>query len=196
MRILVIGGTRFMGPHIIRNLCAAGHKVSVFHRGHTRAELPLGLKEILGNRDRLPEYTSDFQRLSPEIIVEARTACARPNGDLHRHSQACRRCQQHRSDSEPAKTALLRRVPLGSNSETAAAALSKEGLECNTISRPSDENTRTSRGLENVEMNGARLNCQLLTPAGVGYTLWIIDLWFDEGHRLPGVKVAIWNIFL
>jgi nucleoside-diphosphate-sugar epimerase len=37
MRILVIGGTRFMGPHIIGSLCAAGHEVSVFHRGQTRA---------------------------------------------------------------------------------------------------------------------------------------------------------------
>src|SRR5262249_18343265 len=100
------------------------------------------------------------------------------------------------NDSEPAKTALLQRVPLGIDSESAAAALSKEGLECNTIRRPSDENTRKLRGLENVEMKGARLNCQLLAPAGLGYTRWIIDLWFDEGKRLLGVKVAIWNIFL
>jgi NAD(P)-dependent dehydrogenase (short-subunit alcohol dehydrogenase family) len=70
MSVLVIGGTRFMGPHIIRKLCAAGHEVSVFHRGQTRAELPEGVKEILGNRDHLPEYTSDFQRLSPEIVLD------------------------------------------------------------------------------------------------------------------------------
>jgi nucleoside-diphosphate-sugar epimerase len=69
VRILVIGGTRFMGPHIIRNLCAAGHEVSVFHRGQTRAELPGVVNEVLGNRDCLPEYTSDFQRLSPEIVL-------------------------------------------------------------------------------------------------------------------------------
>jgi nucleoside-diphosphate-sugar epimerase len=70
MRILVIGGTRFMGPHIIRNLCAAGHEVSVFHRGQTRAELPGGVKEILGNRDCLSEYASDFRRLSPEVVLD------------------------------------------------------------------------------------------------------------------------------
>jgi nucleoside-diphosphate-sugar epimerase len=70
MRILVIGGTRFMGPHIIRNLSAAGHEVSVFHRGQTRAELPGGVKEILGNRDRLLEYASDFRGLSPEVVLD------------------------------------------------------------------------------------------------------------------------------
>ncbi|HEY8131565.1 MAG TPA: hypothetical protein VII12_06705 [Thermoanaerobaculia bacterium] len=31
MRIIVIGGTRFMGPHVVRLL--AGHDVTVFHRG-------------------------------------------------------------------------------------------------------------------------------------------------------------------
>ena len=59
-----------MGPHIIRNLCAAGHEVSVFHRGQTRAELPGGVKELLGNRDRLPEYASDLRRLSPEVVLD------------------------------------------------------------------------------------------------------------------------------
>jgi nucleoside-diphosphate-sugar epimerase len=70
MHILIIGGTRFMGPYVVRNLCAAGHEVSVFHRGQTRAELPEGVKEILDNRDRLPEYASDFQRLSPEVVLD------------------------------------------------------------------------------------------------------------------------------
>jgi hypothetical protein len=59
-----------MGPHVIRNLCAAGHEVSVFHRGQTRAELPRGVKEILGNRDCLPEHATDFRRLSPEVVLD------------------------------------------------------------------------------------------------------------------------------
>jgi NAD(P)-dependent dehydrogenase (short-subunit alcohol dehydrogenase family) len=70
MHILIIGGTRFMGPYVVRNLCAAGHEVSVFHRGQTRAELPEGVKEILDNRNCLPEYASDFQRLSPEVVLD------------------------------------------------------------------------------------------------------------------------------
>jgi nucleoside-diphosphate-sugar epimerase len=70
MHILVIGGTRFMGPHIVRSLRAAGHDVSVFHRGQTRAELPEGAKEIQGNRDRLPEYAGDFRRLSPDVVLD------------------------------------------------------------------------------------------------------------------------------
>jgi nucleoside-diphosphate-sugar epimerase len=33
MRIIIIGGTHFMGPHVVRELAAGGHEVTVFHRG-------------------------------------------------------------------------------------------------------------------------------------------------------------------
>jgi len=35
MRVLVIGGTRFLGPHIVRQLLERGCDVAVFHRGKT-----------------------------------------------------------------------------------------------------------------------------------------------------------------
>lgn len=70
MRILVIGGTHFMGPYIIRNLSTAGHEVSIFHRGQTRAELPVSVKEFLGDRDRLLDSARDLQKLSPEVVLD------------------------------------------------------------------------------------------------------------------------------
>ena len=48
MKILVIGGTGFVGPHLVRALSRMGHSVSVFHRGSTRAHLPA--ESILGER--------------------------------------------------------------------------------------------------------------------------------------------------
>jgi len=35
MRILVIGGTRFMGPYVVQELHDAGHEIAVFHREQT-----------------------------------------------------------------------------------------------------------------------------------------------------------------
>ena len=52
MKILVIGGTGFIGPHLVRELSQMGHSVSIFHRGTTRAHLPA--QSILGERRDLP----------------------------------------------------------------------------------------------------------------------------------------------
>ena len=70
MRVLIIGGTRFMGPYLIRQLCAAGQEVSLCHRGQTKAELPEGVKELLGDRDRLPAYERELQKLAPDVVLD------------------------------------------------------------------------------------------------------------------------------
>lgn len=50
MRILVLGGTRFIGPHLLRALYARGDTATAFHRGQTNVALPSGTVEILGDR--------------------------------------------------------------------------------------------------------------------------------------------------
>ncbi len=37
MRILLLGGTGFIGPFVARRLSAEGHEVTLFHRGQTQA---------------------------------------------------------------------------------------------------------------------------------------------------------------
>lgn len=48
--ILVIGGTKFLGRHIVEALAAAGHRTVRFHRGNTTCELPPCAEERLGDR--------------------------------------------------------------------------------------------------------------------------------------------------
>jgi nucleoside-diphosphate-sugar epimerase len=69
MRILVIGGTRFIGPWVVRALTDDGHEVAVFHRGETRAELPDGVREILGDHARLDEHARDFAAFAPDVVL-------------------------------------------------------------------------------------------------------------------------------
>src|SRR5947209_896158 len=70
MRILVIGGTRFMGPHVVRYLSEQGHDITLFHRGQTHAELPQGVKEILGDRRPLSASASELRRIVPDVVLD------------------------------------------------------------------------------------------------------------------------------
>jgi nucleoside-diphosphate-sugar epimerase len=70
MRVLVIGGTSFMGPRVVRRLAEAGHDVTVFHRGQAGGNLPPQVKEILGDRQRLADYSSDFRRVAPDVLLD------------------------------------------------------------------------------------------------------------------------------
>jgi len=51
VRVLVLGGTRFLGRHIVNELALRGHRVVCFHRGETTCELPEGVREIHGDRN-------------------------------------------------------------------------------------------------------------------------------------------------
>ena len=54
MDILVLGGTQFIGRHIVDALTQAGHVVTVFTRGITPDPLPLSIKRLHGNRNEGP----------------------------------------------------------------------------------------------------------------------------------------------
>ena len=51
MKVLVLGGTRFVGRHIARELTGRDHDVVCFHRGQTNCELPTGVAERFGDRN-------------------------------------------------------------------------------------------------------------------------------------------------
>lgn len=52
MRILVLGGTRFVGRAFVEEALAAGHELTVFNRGRTDPGLFPDVETVLGDRDR------------------------------------------------------------------------------------------------------------------------------------------------
>lgn len=51
MNLLVIGGTRFIGRHVVRELMEAGHKVTLFHRGNNLQNIQdLAVESLYGDR--------------------------------------------------------------------------------------------------------------------------------------------------
>ena len=61
MKILILGGTRFLGRHLVESALARGYEVTLFNRGKTNPSLFLQVEGILGDRER------DLDRLSGRV---------------------------------------------------------------------------------------------------------------------------------
>ncbi|HYU73481.1 MAG TPA: NAD-dependent epimerase/dehydratase family protein [Ktedonobacteraceae bacterium] len=70
MRILVIGGTRFIGLATVRLLHEQGHDIAVFHRGQTQSDVPVGVQHILGDRAQIQTFKQEFERFAPELVLD------------------------------------------------------------------------------------------------------------------------------
>ena len=51
MRLLILGGTGFIGPHQIRYALARGHRITIFNRGRQKEAWPGPVEELIGDRD-------------------------------------------------------------------------------------------------------------------------------------------------
>ena len=69
MRILVIGGTQFIGRATVHALHDAGHDLALFHRGQTRKAIPTGVQEILGDQANLGDFRAQFQQFAPDVVL-------------------------------------------------------------------------------------------------------------------------------
>jgi 2'-hydroxyisoflavone reductase len=50
-RVLILGGTGFIGPHFVHALAARGHALTLFNRGRSKQEARPGVEQLTGDRD-------------------------------------------------------------------------------------------------------------------------------------------------
>lgn len=61
MKILIIGGTRFVGRHLVNSARARGHEVTLFNRGKSNPGLFRRVKAIQGDREKdLDQLTAEW----------------------------------------------------------------------------------------------------------------------------------------
>ena len=118
MRVLVFGGTQFMGPYVVRQLLARGHDVTLFHRGEHEA-VP-EVRHIHGDRARIPHDLEPDLVIDMSCMIEAHAAAAKErfggvryvvlsSGDVYRNYDGL----QRRSDvGEPDPAPLAEDAPL------------------------------------------------------------------------------------
>ena len=70
MRVLLIGGTGFIGPFLVRKLTEKGHDPAVFHRGNAEPELSDSVRRIVGDRNELAKHRGEFERFGPDVVVD------------------------------------------------------------------------------------------------------------------------------
>jgi nucleoside-diphosphate-sugar epimerase len=71
MRVLVIGGTGFIGTHIVRQLAEHDHVVAVYHRGLTQAVLPDHVHQIFHPRSVMPiqKFPTTLFDFRPDVVI-------------------------------------------------------------------------------------------------------------------------------
>ena len=70
LKILVIGGTGFIGPFVVRDLANQGHQVTVFYRGNAKPNLPDSVRRIVGDRNDLAAHRPDIDQVAPDVVVD------------------------------------------------------------------------------------------------------------------------------
>ena len=71
MRVLVVGGTKFIGPHVVGELARAGHEVVVFHRGETESPLATGVRHVHSPLAARPvvEFPAELAEIEPDVVL-------------------------------------------------------------------------------------------------------------------------------
>ena len=70
MRVLVLGGTRFIGPFVVRLLAEQGHDVTVLHRGVTETELPDGVRHIHCGFTAVAEQAERLAAAGLDVVLD------------------------------------------------------------------------------------------------------------------------------
>jgi nucleoside-diphosphate-sugar epimerase len=74
MRVLMIGGSGFIGTHCASTLIEQGHTVADFHRGNRPQ--PAGVESILGDYHQFAQYRARLEEFHPDVAVH----CILSNG--------------------------------------------------------------------------------------------------------------------
>jgi nucleoside-diphosphate-sugar epimerase len=82
MRMLVIGGTGFIGQFLVAQLLGAGHEVTVVQRAGSAVPLPEGARSLRGDRRHLAETAGALRGFAPDVVVDLILSSGRQAAEL------------------------------------------------------------------------------------------------------------------
>lgn len=71
LRVILVGGTGFLGPHVAARLLQMGHRVVVFHRGEHEPALPFGVEHVHSPMAGRPvtRFPEELTSLACDVVV-------------------------------------------------------------------------------------------------------------------------------
>lgn len=76
MNILVMGGTRFMGVHLVKALIKDGHQITIATRGKVKAPFEDRVKQIIVDRSNQEEMSEIFRGQSYDVVCDNIAYCS------------------------------------------------------------------------------------------------------------------------
>ena len=70
MRVLVIGGTGFIGAPVVGRLVERGHHVTVVHRGEHEPPGPAAVPHIHADRSQLLDRITKLRAHAPDVVLD------------------------------------------------------------------------------------------------------------------------------
>jgi nucleoside-diphosphate-sugar epimerase len=70
MRIVVIGGSGFLGSYLTPQLVAAGHDVTVVSRPGSTTPIAAGARRFSADRQRLADYATSLRTIGADIVID------------------------------------------------------------------------------------------------------------------------------
>jgi nucleoside-diphosphate-sugar epimerase len=128
LRIIALGGTRFIGRAIVEELAAAGHDVLVVHRGNLEPDDMPPVPHLHCDRSELPARRSELATFEPDAAIDCRALT--------------------RADAETALAALpagIRLVVISSMDVYRAFGAAIDGQETDPVPLDEDSPVRSER---------------------------------------------------
>jgi len=125
-KILFLGGTGFIGPHIVRRLVDAGHEVTLFNRGNRDALFP-GLERIVGNR--IPTEGAGLEPLRTAIAGGRRWDAVIDTANVHawtEHGAALLKDAADRYHYVSSMSVYMNNAEIGQDETAATATMPEE----------------------------------------------------------------------
>src|SRR5260370_30219077 len=81
MRVLVLGGSWFVGRMVVADAVRRGHEVTIFNRGVSLAPAPAGARLVRGDREQVREVRALVRQRPWDVVLDV-SGCRPPRWRL------------------------------------------------------------------------------------------------------------------